>query len=75
MTEGGGIEDYLNKARELKNRLTILEEPISDKILVKTAFNTLPRSYEYIIPNIINALIFPTFERTSAILLTEYHQL
>lgn len=73
MIEGGGIEDYFNKVRELKNWLIILEEFILDKILVKMVFNIFLWSYEYIIFNIINVLIFFIFERISVILLIEYY--
>nr|PNR32681.1 hypothetical protein PHYPA_024623 [Physcomitrium patens] len=47
-----GLLEYLSEARELKNKLAALREPLSDYTLVQVVLNGLPRSYEYIIPTL-----------------------
>nr|PNR54317.1 hypothetical protein PHYPA_007994 [Physcomitrium patens] len=75
MPEGGVMEEYLNKARELKNCLAAWEELVFDHRLVQVVLNSLPRSYEYIIPTTTNSAMFLTFDRINVVLLTEHHKL
>jgi len=44
--EGGSIEEYIKKARELKNRLNGMGEKLSDRNVNQIILNRLPRSYE-----------------------------
>jgi hypothetical protein len=75
MLEGGVMEEYLRKARELKNKLAALGDPVADKTLVQIVLNGLPRSYEFIIPSLTYAPVFPTFDVVCSKLITEYHRL
>lgn len=75
LSEEGLMEDYLNKARELKNRMMALGELVSDCTLVQAVFNGLPQSYEYVISILTHNALFPTFDRMSAMLLTEHYRL
>ena len=75
MLEGGEMEEYLRKARELKNKLAALGDPVADKTLVQIVLNGLPRSYEFIIPSLTYAPVFPTFDVVCSKLITEYHRI
>ena len=75
MLEGGEMEEYLRKARELKNKLASLGDPVAVKTLVQIVLNGLPRSYEFIIPSLIYAPMFPTFDVVCSKLITEYHRI
>jgi hypothetical protein len=75
MSEGGMMEEYLRKARELKNKLATLGDPIVDRTLVHIVLNGLPRSYEFVIPHLTYAPAFPTFDNVCSKLITEYHMI
>lgn len=74
MSEGGSVEDYIKKARELRNRLSSMGEKVTDRTLNQIALNGLPRSYE----GTIQALTFldqgMSFEALSSHLLSEHHR-
>ena len=42
MSEGGMMEEYLRKARELKNKLTTLGDPVEDRTLVQIVLKGVP---------------------------------
>jgi hypothetical protein len=44
MKKGTNIQKYISKARDLKNYLAMLGEPISEKTLVKLLLNELLHS-------------------------------
>ena len=46
LSEGGSIEDYIKKARELKNRLASMGETVYDRALIQLVLNGLPCSFE-----------------------------
>ena len=75
MFEGGVMEEYLMSVRELKNSLATLGDPVPDRTLVQMVLNGLPRSYEFVIPSLTNAPMFPTFEIVCSKLITEYYRL
>ena len=75
MLEGGVMEEYLRKARELKNKLAALGDPVVDRTLVQIVLNGLPRSYEFVIPSLTYAPVFPTFDTVCSKLITEYHRI
>jgi hypothetical protein len=55
MSKGGMMEEYLRKARELKNKLVALRDPVVDRTLAQIVMNGLPRSYEFVIPSLTYA--------------------
>lgn len=69
------MEEYLRKARELKNKLAALGDPVVDRTLVQIVLNDLPRSYEFVIPSLTCALVFPTFDVVCSKLIIEYHKI
>lgn len=75
MLKGGIIEEYLNKARKLKNQLDALKELIFDYTLIQTVLNDLPKPYKYIISTITNGVVFLTFNRISVAVLIRHHKL
>lgn len=75
MLDGGILEEYLNRVRDLKNRLATLGEPMFDCTLVQDVLDGLLRSYENIIPTITYSAMFPTFHKMSAMLLIVHHRL
>ena len=75
MLEGGVMEEYLRKARELKNKLAALGDPVVDRTLVQIVLNGLPRSYEFVIPSLTYAPVFPTFDTVCSKLMIEYHRI
>lgn len=75
MSEGGVMEEYLRRARELKNKLAALGDPVVDRTLVQIVLNGLPRSYEFVIPSLTYAPVFPTFDIVCSKLITEYHKI
>ena len=62
MFEGGVMEEYLKMTRELKNKLAALGDPVVDRTVVKIVMTGLPRSYEFVIPSLTYAPVFPTFD-------------
>ena len=74
MSEGGSVEEYIKKARELKNCLSSMGERLSDKNVNQTLLNGLSRSYESTIqtPTHLNSNM--TFEQLSASLISESHR-
>jgi hypothetical protein len=52
MAEGSSIEEYLCTAKDLKNCMASLGQPVGKKTIVQLALNTLPRSYEAMIQTI-----------------------
>ena len=74
MSEGGSVEEYIKKARELKNRLSSMGERLSDKNVNQTLLDGLPRSYESTIQTLTHLNSNMTFEQLSASLILESHQ-
>ena len=74
LSEGGLVEDYIKRARELKNRLAIMEETVSYKSLTQLVLNGLPHSYESMIQTLTHQSIALMFDQTSASLLTKAHR-
>ena len=70
LNEGSNIEDYIRKARELKNRLSSMEEWLSDQIVL----NGLQRSSESTIQTLTHLDANMSFEKLSASLLSESHR-
>lgn len=56
MKEGTDIEEKISKARDLKNLLAILGEPIPENLLL----NKLPHSYEDVIQNLSTMDVMPS---------------
>jgi hypothetical protein len=59
----------------LKNKLTTLGDPVVDRTLVQIVLNVLPRSYEFVIPNLTYVPIFLKFDIVCSKLNTEYHRI
>ena len=74
LSEGGSIEDYIKKTREIRNRLTSMGETISDKTMIQIVLNGLPRSYESTIQTLTHLNVDRSFEQVSSSLLTESHR-
>ena len=74
LSEGGAIEDYIRKARELKNHLTSMGERLSDRNINQIVMNGLPRSYESTIQTLTHLDPTMTFDKLSASLLSESHR-
>jgi hypothetical protein len=74
LAEGASVEDYLKRARELRNKLVSMGETVTDKTLCQLTLNGLPRSYESTIQTITHQNVALTFEQISASLLTETHR-
>lgn len=74
MPEGGSIEDYVKRTRELKNRLNSMGERLSDRNVNQFMMNGLPRSFESLIQTLTHLDPDMTFERLSASLLSEAHR-
>ena len=74
LNEGGNIEEYVRKARELRNRLSSMEERVSDQNVNQIVLNGLPRSYESTIQTLTHLDTNTTFEKLSASLLSESHR-
>ena len=74
LSEGGAIEDYIRKARELKNRLTNMGERLSDRNINQIVMNGLPRSYESTIQTLTHLDPTMTFDKLSASLFSESHR-
>jgi hypothetical protein len=60
MNEGTDIEEYISKARDLKNLLAMLGEPIPERTLVNLLLNKLPHSYEDVIQNLSTMDVMPS---------------
>ena len=71
--EGGLVEEYIKRAKELKNKLATMGEIVSHKSLTQLVLNGLPRSYKSIIQTLIHQNVALTFDQISASLLTEAH--
>ena len=67
LSDGGSIEDYIKKARELKNQLASMGETISDRALAQLVLNRLPRSFESAIQTL-------TFDQISSSLISKSHR-
>ena len=74
LNEGGNIEDYVRKARELKNRLSSMGERLSDRNVNQIVLNGLPRSYESTIQTLTHLDANMMFKKLSASLLSESHR-
>ena len=74
MHEGGSIEDYIKKARELKNRLGSMGEKLSDQNVNQIVLNGLPRSYESTIQTLTHLNATMTFEKLGTTLMSESHR-
>ena len=74
MQEGGSVEDYVKKARELRNRLLNMGERITNKSLNQLVLNGLPRSFESLIQTFTHIDPEMSFEKLSSSLLSEAHR-
>ena len=74
LTERGAVDEYLKKARELKNRLGNMGEKLSDRNVNQIVLNGLPRSYESTIQTLSHLNASMTFEQLSASLMSESHR-
>ena len=74
LNEGGNIEDYIRKARKLKNQLSSMGERLSDRNVNQIVLNELPRSYESTIQTLTHLDANMSFEKLSASLLFESHR-
>ena len=74
MNEGGSVEEYLKKARELRNKLGGMGEKISDRNVNQFILNGLPRSYESTIQTLTHLNATMTFEQLSTSLMSEFHR-
>ena len=74
LNEGGNIEEYVRKARELKNRLSSMGERVSDRNVNQIVLNGLLRSYESTIQTLTHLDANMTFEKLNASLLSESHR-
>jgi hypothetical protein len=74
LAKGGSIEDYIKKARELKNHLASMDKTVSDKALIPLVLNNLPRSFESTIQTLIYQTVALTFDQISFSLTTESHR-
>ena len=74
LSEGGSVEDYIKKTREIRNRLTSMGETISDKTMIQIVLNGLPCSYVNTIQTLTHLNVDRSFEQVSSSLLTESHR-
>ena len=74
LTKGGTVDEYLKKARELKNRLGNMGEKLSDRNVNQIVLNGLPRSYESTIQTLSYLNASMTFEQLSTSLMSESHK-
>ena len=74
MQEGGSVEDYVKRARELRNRLLNMGERITNKSLNQLVLNGLPRSFESFIQTLTHIDPEMTFEKLSSSLLSEAYR-
>ena len=74
LSKGGSIEDYIKKARELKNRLASIGETISDRALTQLVLNGLSRSFESTIQMLTHQTAMLTFDQISSSLTSESHR-
>ena len=70
MAEGGSVEEYLKKAREIRNRVTNMEETITSKALIQLVLNGLPHSFESTIQGLIHRCSSLTFDLVYSSLIT-----
>ena len=63
MTEGGSVDEYVKKARELRDCLINMGQTMDDAHLNQIILNGLPRSYDTTIQNLLNTETTLTFER------------
>ena len=68
------MEDYLKKARELKNRLVSMGETVSDRALTQLVLNGLPRSFESTIQTLTHQTVALSFDKISSSLISESHK-
>jgi hypothetical protein len=62
LVEGGSMEDYTKRARELKNKLASMGEVVADKAIVQLLLNGLPRSFETTIQTLMHGSSNLTFD-------------
>ena len=74
MHEGGSVEEYIKKARELKNRLSSMDERLTDRNINQLVLNGLPRSFKSLIQTLTHIDPNMTFERLSSSLLSKAHR-
>jgi hypothetical protein len=72
--EGGSVEDYVKKARELKNRLASMGETVTDRNLIQLVLNGLPQSFESTIQTLTHQTVPLSFEQVASSLTTEGHR-
>ena len=71
MAEGSSMEDYVNRATDLKNKLLAIGDTVSDQTICQLLLNGLPRSYEGVVQTLSNLDTVLTFDQLSTRLLTE----
>ena len=74
MSEGSAVEEYIKKARELKNRLSSMGDKLSDRNINQIVMNGLPRSYESTIQTLTHLDAEMTFDKLTASLFSESHR-
>ena len=74
LPERGSVEDYIKKARELKNRLASMGETFLDRALIQLFLNGLPRSFESTIQMLTHQTAILTFNQISSSLTTKSHR-
>lgn len=71
MLKRGMIEEYINKATNIRNQLLFMKEPIHNKSIYQLLLNSLSRCFEDIIQTLSNLDIAFTFDQLSSKLLIE----
>lgn len=71
LAEGASVEDYIKRARELKNRLKSMGEKIEDRQLNRMVLTGLPRSYQSVVQTLTYLDPSMSFEKLSASLISE----
>ena len=71
LSKGESIEDYIKKAREIKNRLGGMGEKFYDKSLAQLLLNGLPCSFESTIQSLIHQGTPLTFDQVAVSLIGE----
>jgi hypothetical protein len=74
LMEGGSVEDYVKKSRELKNRLASMGKTVTNRNLTQLILNRLPRSFESTIQTLTHQTVPLTFEQIVSSLTIEGHR-
>jgi transposase InsO family protein len=71
LAEGASAEEYITRAREIKNRLKSMGDTVTDNALVQILLNGLPRSYESTIQTITHQRDALSFDEVVTSILVE----